>query len=740
MALLLARVQRLLRSSNEQGSILLIALVSVAVVSLLGLAVYDLALIESNFSAASVIDYRAYEIAQAGMERGIRQLRNIYVAGLPRRESFVETTTTCSPIPCDTTQFHPMSLTNTAMPSSQSLAVGKFANAGDPGGTYTLELKYLTVNEARNSLDAVGLSYPYGLPCFPDRTHGTWCANLAFLRSSGTATDGAGNTRTRTLQTLVRASSTSPWAGGIVAGNGSPAVSGDVLIAGSVHVLGGPSANPAVSIGGGSNAGMMNNWYALDSSSGYSQAEPGSIGLNRLTRKLLICPPATNCVGGANLVESLGAEIKIYGNVDSQMVSVGSGTPLGQSGITPLYGPAPNRRNGKGELDGVYIAGGCALPCIGGAPQPFSSGATVRVDRGNLTKPYPSRPPIGPLFTINGAWPILDDIVTIYNNSTLTATDYAAYLRDWFAQRMDAGPSLNCGGLCTAEITASTPVNAVNCTRTTLCNAGVPLSTLLTSLTDGPGRAFRHAFSFRDRNGNPRSAEVCWMRDTLIDGSGDDRGSAPYPTTTLEFGMPTCDAANTPADPILLRIRFPWGLDHGSGATPYVFRGAAIIVTSGAFHIDETFQSYCGDPLCAIDRFPENHLFALMTENANIDLAFNRAGVERVMGYYFASGANIRVWRDANIIGMLRADTICFRNSSGCSGGVPGGGKVPGFFQASFLDHRDIPQELPAPYEVPGQPSGGRWQVTSVPQFWIECRRGPSETLPPTPSGICGYQ
>ena len=62
--LLVSLLRRLLRSSsNERGSILLIAIVSVAVVSLLGLAVYDLALIESNFSAASVIDYRAYEIA-----------------------------------------------------------------------------------------------------------------------------------------------------------------------------------------------------------------------------------------------------------------------------------------------------------------------------------------------------------------------------------------------------------------------------------------------------------------------------------------------------------------------------------------------------------------------------------------------------------------------------------------------------------------------------------------------------
>ena len=62
---------------------------------------------------------------------------------------------------------------------------------------------------------------------------------------------------------------------------------------------------------------------------------------------------------------------------------------------------------GKGPLDGVYIAGGCVLPCTGGAPQPFNGGASVFVDRGNLTKPYPNNPPSGPLSSRRapGTWP-----------------------------------------------------------------------------------------------------------------------------------------------------------------------------------------------------------------------------------------------------------------------------------------------------------------------------------------------
>ena len=96
----------------------------------------------------------------------------------------------------------------------------------------------------------------------------------------------------------------------------------------------------------------------------------------------------------------------------------------------------------------------------------------------------------------------------------------------------------------------------------------------------------------------------------------------------------------------------------------------------------------------------------------NIDLATIQAG--RVAGSWAISGRSggIAVRRDVKVVaGMLRADNVCFRNSRGC-GGIGSGGKIPGFFQASFFDHRKIPNELPAPYEVPGQLSGGRWQVT----------------------------
>jgi hypothetical protein len=759
MGRLCVSLRRLLRSSNEQGSILLITIVSVAVVGLLGLAVYDLALIEAQFSAASVIDYRAYEIAQAGIERGIRELRNLYMSYPPGQETFVAGSTTCAPTPCDTTQFHQASVTNATVPP-QTIAAGPFAGAVDPGGTYTLEVKYLTVAEANNSIDAVALTYPSGVQCFPDNVFASWCANIAFLRSTGTASDGSGNTRTRTIQTLVRASSTSPWAGGIVAGNGSTAVSGQVLIGGSVQVLGGFAANPAVDIGGGSNAGMVNSWFPLASSSGYSQSEAGNESLIRLTPKQSICPPSTNCAGGANLVESLAAEIRVFGNTTNQMVNVGGGTSLGKSGTTSPYGsPA---RNGKGPLDGVYIADGCALPCMGGAPQPFNGGASVIVDRGNLTKPYPSNPPIGPLLTPGNAWPVLNDVVTMSNN--VAATDFAQFYSGWF------NPNVS-GGANTASWSNTTTVNPANCTGTPLqideCGRllSIPYSfgSLFNKLTANTS-AFRHSFIFTDRLGIQRTAEVCWKRDTIGNGlpllsNPANKGLNP-PTlpNTLEFGIPTCETPSGPGNatapfiPVMFWYGSPWGIDYVGG--PHVdinFRGWGLMLTNATVFIDENFVPYCNNPganpPCGPaypaagwqggNKFPEAHLFATMTTNG-IMLATLQDNVRRIFGYYWSMG-NIGVARGVNLVGMLRGSNVCFRNSGGC-GGIGGSGNIPGFFQASFLDHRKIPNELAAPYEAPGQLSGGRWQVTSVPQFWIECRRGPADTLPATPSGICGYQ
>jgi hypothetical protein len=132
-------------------------------------------------------------------------------------------------------------------------------------------------------------------------------------------------------------------------------------------------------------------------------------------------------------------------------------------------------------------------------------------------------------------------------------------------------------------------------------------------------------------------------------------------------------------------------------------------------------------------------LILINRQSQDVDIANNNAGqpVRRFMGYVFTEGI-IKNQFLTNLVGSLRAQQFCFNNSNGTSGcgGVGGGGGNPRFYQASFPDPRKIPAELPAS----SGDSGDRWLVNIVPRFWIECRRGPGDTLPTTPTGTCQYQ
>ena len=59
---------------NERGSVLLISLVLLAMMTLLGLALFDLGAVEGRMTLASETDARAFEIAQAGLERAMERL------------------------------------------------------------------------------------------------------------------------------------------------------------------------------------------------------------------------------------------------------------------------------------------------------------------------------------------------------------------------------------------------------------------------------------------------------------------------------------------------------------------------------------------------------------------------------------------------------------------------------------------------------------------------------------------
>src|SRR6266851_7405944 len=468
------------RLSDERGSALIISLMLLLVITILGLALFDLAQIENKSALASLADYRAFELAQAGIERGIRELQNGFINDAYGSESWNDgVSPTCTPA-CNANTYSTLNIANTTIPAQ---TVTNFAT--DPGGTYTVELKLLTVGEANNPVSA-GYSYPHGLTCFSPSTKALVdpvpasdvCDNLAFLRSTGTVNGPPGYSRSRTIQVLVRASSTSPFAAGITVGAGdglgNPVIVGQANIAGSVNVLGNVNSNPAIRLLQGSQ--MWNHWAQMDVTS-----------LTAMRRRQRICPVGADCTGGLNLVESLETDLRIYGNITNNLVSLFNASSLGQPGITACYGPGcpGSGRVGKGPLDAIYVADGCPLPCTATAFS-LNGGSTLTVDGNNITKPYPFRFPGPPLARADIATPTFPDLTSPV---TITGTAYASYQANFWAthaQAMNGGTYPDIGN----SLGGSGPTGGLDVT-----------------VLD-----FADAVSWTDAAGNPQTGWICWYQ------------------------------------------------------------------------------------------------------------------------------------------------------------------------------------------------------------------------------------
>ncbi len=716
---------------DQRGSVLIIAMVLILAMTILGLALFDLAQIEGQMAGTSQTDARALYIAQAGLERGIRELRDGWMAdsnavGGYGTESWADVVNgpTCTPSACDATQYRTMNIANTTVP----------ATGTDPGGAYTLEMKLVLVAEANNPISQGGaFTYPYGQECIPDTGTPTVCANLVFLRSTGTASGPPGFSGTASAQTLVKAWPTSPFAAALTAAgtqfSTNPAIQGDVRVTGTIQVTGTGSSNPAVYLQGGAGDGQRNNYHILD----------GTYELDRILRRQLICPPQTDCTGGSNLVESLGAELKVYGNVGNTMVQLGTGTDAGRPTDTGNYGGAAGglRPAGKGRLDGVYVADGCPLPCTG-STFTFGAGASIYVAYNNYTKPYPDRPPKLPLwYQAGGRYPLLNDPARI------NGVNYPSYSANFFTPN--------------AVVLDNTVLpNGLNCAPVSDCNGdGV---TRFGDLFDASGPyngigqnmpKFRHSFTFTNKAGNPVTAEICWKRTTIpLANQGGNLPNQAGPSqlyqrqNTLEFGIPTCASPNLPTNPILINVPGPFIVNRLGGLVGQdriiSYRGSAIfLIGTGGPRFEETFVSYCtvstASPgtQCNGDLFAENHLLVFLTGNLPAQIGLFNGSVNTVMAYIW-SNMVISTRRDTNVIGSLRGDALCFHSAATPPCAVAGGGNDPQVFQATPFDLRKIPEELPG-----GGASGDRWRIDSVPRFYLVCRPG---TLPATPTGTCGYQ
>jgi hypothetical protein len=663
------RLQAAIRS--ERGSALIAAVVLLLIMTILGLALFDLSVLENRLATTSLADGTAFEVAQAGLERAMERLRRTLltestgVAGWQNGEG-----DSFSPLcqggasasgGCDATQFR--------------LAADSYISGGSvtfASGTYSIAFKLLTVTEAGTN--------PYGQVCIQGTVGGiNYCKDLILVRSSGTVANlPPGYTATRTLQALVRANSTSTFAGGVTAGAPSGrAMHGKVIIAGSINILGDPGTS-AIAWGGGS--GQRNNWAGLDPTT-----------LSRLTPLPLVCPPGRVCPTDANKVESLGARLWVARPVTTAAVSLSGGAAIGESGDTGLYG-SPARR-GKGPVDDIGVADGCVMPCTDNFTG-ATVGSNVHVDGGNITKPYPGAA---------GNFPRLTDPVSI------AGTDYSHYA------------CLPGATGCTVAGSFINPTLSPPRGFDVTANAGWQNSLgSVSGLRDNTASWNTGAFQFRDKNGTTQDAIVCWDQVTL----------------TLKFGIknpllvgpPTCltSIPAPPSNPLLLYTTGNVTVERQGGPTAYNYAGSAIIVTSGTTTIEETFQSFCTLAPCTGERYPEHQMLAIVSNN-RIDVGKANANIDRIMVMLYTEG-DLYSEKQTNVVGTATAFRFCFGGGS-CP--ASSGGNVPSFFQVP-QDTTVLPEEL-----FIG--AGDRWSVAPVSRFWVECRPGATATSPATVTGLCGY-
>jgi len=671
-------------AGNESGSALLIGLVLTLVMTLLGLALFDLAMIEGQLVLSSETDARSFEIAQAGLERALERLQRTMLdeqrafeqALLPIgiAPSWADGSTPAgggAAIPlcgggCDTGQFKVVDTGYIAADTK-----------GFNGGSYEIAFKLLTPAEASGN--------PYGQPCRPDGAVATRCADLVFVRSTGTfAGMPVGYSGSRTIQALARATLGSPFAAGLMVGTpAAQAISGNARLASSITVLDSVPGAPAIAFSAG--AGQRNSWAGMAVST-----------LDRIVALPLVCPPGRSCSSDADKVESLGATLRVARPLASPAVSLSGGAAaLGQPGDSAPYGrgTADNPvRDGKGPLDGLFVADGCTMPCTDNFTG-VSVGSNAHADGGNITRPY-HEAPVAP-------FPLLTDPATIGGIA------YAHY----------ACPA---GSLCAGQPDFFVS-HAANLTVQFATNLGSITGLLVTT------HAFTITFTYTNRAGVPTTGQICWQRIL---------GPNLPPALTLEFGSPGCDSPTSPQNPLLVYTSGSFFWNRGVGATSMNYRGAALVLTAGPVRVEEILQTACAALPC-LRKFGRDDLLAVIT-TSTIDVGVANSGVLPVMTFFFTQnrfraspGTSQAV--PTELVGAVAAPRACFATDAGCA---PGGNNVPVLYQVPLRDPNGVPPELLFGTNRP-------WRAAPVPGFWLECRRDSppvSPSSPATPTGACGYE
>ncbi len=702
--------------AGDRGSVMLISIVLVFVMTLLGLALFELGAIENRMSLTSAADARAFEVAQAGIERALRELQDGFDADAAGAESWADNDGVRAPIcapSCVTTAYRPMTHANTSFPG---------------GGSYAVEILLVTVAQANATSP-----YPIGLSCF--RNAANVCTNLAFVRSTGTVTDSAaagaspapaGYTARKTLQTVARAYAPSVFANGLVAGTPSSLqpVNGNVEIAGSVQILGatiGGGPFPAINWNG-TGAGIRNSLSDL----GPTAPVPDAQILRRLPLQQALCAPTATPCAVPN-VYGLGAEVKVALPTASAPINLVSGAFMGGgAGVSHQTGGSAPARPGKGPLDSISVADGCQNSTCSDSNTVTAPSVIPIVDLGAVGRAFPENP-VSP-------FPALASPIRL-GTPLLT---HAGGLQTYFSTRA-------------ADMTATLSGNNMPGTAgglTSCSPSGCPAS---------GGTTFNSAIvAFTNKNGAATRGRVCWNRTTGV----------------LTFGVhPTnanpCTTPATAADPLLIyNTSAPGGrisrgtfsrADTSCPGTQICYNGAAIIFNlNSVVAIDETTTSRCavGNAPCTTEKFPTNDLMAVITPG-NVDIARPAAATNvRVMGFFYAGGdLNSRspaAGTPTRIVGGIAANRFCFGGGAAAGACASGTSNIPELYQAPGFgstanvtpaqDVRSLPEELLALAPSANGQAPKHWRAESVPRLWLECKPiAPSATLPTTPTGVCSY-
>jgi Tfp pilus assembly protein PilX len=706
---------------DQRGSALLAALALSVVMTIMGLALFDLGRIENALVLANKTDAQAFEIAQAGIERAMDRLRRTLNAEqalgfepqaasgpqLGWADGYTESGTTVASL-CQT------SCSTSALTAATSAYI---PNTTFAGGSYQIAFQPLlvaTVNAA-----------PFGQNCTPDRDPivnpaTAVCQDMILVRSTGTMADSPpGYTGTRTIQVLLRAAASGGIGGGITVGSQTRFVSGNVNIYGSISVIDAPSsATQAWQFRGGAN--QQNNWSGLPTS------------ITRLLRpRQLICPPGRTCTSDADKVESLDATLAVRVPLDSRAVDINSGSAFaGQPGDSASYGSGTTFdpvRKGKGPLNGVFVADGCVMPCDQNgtyvAGDPASKGSftgrvdQVHVDGSVVTNPYPP--------TALTSLPQLTDPTTIANT---TYTHYACALgsscagttggtQEFFVSKAGTRTvNITINGTSPAtDVTVATGVTTVNKTTGAVSTNGV----ICFNRTNAPAKV------------TAPTAKVLEFFENWTSGTPCSTAGAPGPYTSTQ-------------NPLMVymqgTLEIGGDIQYNGAAVFLVAPGSAACATSGGVSygvcVSNNIINGCvagGGDACSrkflVDpRSPgTTDMLSVLTTGASGsgNMAFGGNAGDTLMGMFyagvpnaFAAGGEASFSHQVTVVGGVTASQLLMT-------------QVPNFYQVPGLI---VPELFFG--------TGSAWSISAVGGFWRICAPGnpaTSSIFPTTATGVCGY-